>query len=98
MLLLHIFDGDGIAVGKTHGALAVLYRQRTGEHIGAANECRNKDIGRALINVLRRTDMLDHAATHDRDAVGDSHSLFLIVGHIDSGDAALVRPSEGRPA
>ena len=34
--------------------------------------------------------MLDHAAVHDGDAVGDGHGLLLIVGDVDGGDAHAV--------
>ena len=46
-------------------------------------------VGRALVNVLGRADLLDHAAVHDGDAVGNGQRLFLIVGDVDGGDAHL---------
>ena len=38
-----------------------------------------------MIEVLRRRDLLDHAAVHDHDAVGERHRLDLVVGDVDRG-------------
>ena len=40
---------------------------------------------RTVVDLLRRTDLLDTALVHDGDAVGHRHRLELVVGDVDSG-------------
>ena len=44
---------------------------------------------RALVDVLGRLHLLDHAAVHHRDAVGHRERLLLVVGHVDERDPDL---------
>ena len=48
-----------------------------------------KRVGRGGIDLDRRADLLDAAAVHDDDAVGERHRLDLVVGDVDGGDAEL---------
>ena len=45
--------------------------------------------GRPLVQLLRRAQLLDLAAVHDRDPVAHRERLLLVVGHVDEGDADL---------
>ena len=49
---------------------------KPGDEIGA----------RALVDLLGRVDLLDHAAVHDRDAVRHRERLLLVVRHVDERD------------
>ena len=42
---------------------------------------------RALVDLLGVVELLDHAAVHDRDAVGHRERLLLVVRHVDERDA-----------
>ena len=57
------------------------------DEVGQADKSGDKFIGRTLVDILRRTDLLDHAVVHDRDPVGNCQCLFLIMRHIDRCDA-----------
>ena len=41
---------------------------------------------RSVVEVLRRADLLDPAAVHDRDPVAHRQRLLLVVGHVDERD------------
>ena len=45
---------------------------------------------RAIVDVARRTDLVDPAGVHHGDAVGHRHRLFLVVRHEDQRDAELL--------
>src|SRR5580704_4332555 len=45
---------------------------------------------RMLIKVSARTDLLDPTMVEERDTVGKPQSLFLVVGHIEDGDAGFI--------
>ena len=50
--------------------------------VGPTDEGCHKHIGRPLIDLPRRADMLDLAGIHDSDRIADGHGLLLVVGHI----------------
>ena len=52
-------------------------------HGRRADEARDEDVGRAVVEVERRPRLLDHATVHDHDLVGHRHGLDLIVGDVD---------------
>jgi hypothetical protein len=52
-------------------------------HRGAADEARNEDVGRVLVQVTRGTDLLQHAILQNRDAVAHGERLGLVVGDVD---------------
>ena len=60
------------------------------DDVGLADEVRYEGVLRLIINILRRSDLLNGALIHDHDGVGHGQSLLLIVGHIDEGDAHLL--------
>ena len=74
-------------VGDAHAQPdAVLLQAAAQEiHRRRADEAGDEARLRMMIEVLRRGDLLDHAAVHDHDAVGQRHRLDLIVGDIDRG-------------
>ena len=47
-------------------------------------------LGRAVVDVTRRTDLQDLAGGHHGDAVRHGQRFFLVVGDEDEGDAGLV--------
>ena len=49
-----------------------------------------KAVLRQLVELLRRTHLLDPALVHHRDGVGHGHGLLLVVGHVHEGEADLV--------
>ena len=61
-----------------------------GDDVGVADKVRDKGIFRLVVNLLRRAHLLDIALVHDDDGVGHGESLFLVVGHVDKGDAELL--------
>src|SRR5436309_8146917 len=52
-------------------------------HRRRADEAGNEDVLGIFVQVLRRADLLKHAATHDRDLVTHRHRLDLIVRDVD---------------
>ena len=66
-------------------------------HGRAADETRHEQIGRAVVQRLRRVELLQHAVPHDGDAVAHGHGLDLVVGHVDGGRLqSLVQLDEAR--
>jgi hypothetical protein len=51
--------------------------------VDAAHELRDEDVGRPLVQLQRRADLLDDAAVEHRDAVAHGHRLDLVVGDVD---------------
>ena len=70
------------AIGDAGLELEEIHRRR-------ADEAGDEQVGGAAIDLHRRADLLQLAAAHDRDPVGQHHRLFLIVGDEDDGDAEL---------
>ena len=58
-------------------------------HRRVAEEARDEDVARPVVDLERRADLLQHALCHHRDAVGEGHRLDLVVGDVDGGDADL---------
>ena len=52
---------------------------------------------RAVVDLERRADLLDPAVVHHHDAVGHRQRLFLVVRHVDRGDAELALDARGSP-
>ena len=57
------------------------------DHVHPADEFRHETVGRALVELDRTSDLLDPAAIHDDDPIGDFHRLVLVVGDHDRRDA-----------
>src|SRR6185503_202135 len=55
-------------------------------HRGRADERRHEEVGRILVEPLRRVDLDNPAVPHDGDALAERHRLRLVVGDIDARD------------
>ena len=67
---------DDVAVDQVH-------RRRT-------DEAGDEVVGRAVVDVGRRPELLDAAAVHHHDAIGERHRLDLVVGDVDGRRPDLV--------
>ena len=58
-----------------------------GQHVHRrrADEARDEEVRRHVVEVERRADLLDPAVVHDDDLVGHGHRLDLVVGDVDRG-------------
>ena len=65
-----------VAVDGRNASLEEIHRRR-------ADEAGDEPVGRILVELERRADLLDAAGIHDHDAVGQGHGLDLIVGDVD---------------
>ncbi len=61
----------------------------TREEVGLADEAGDEAVGRAVVKLARRCDLLDVAAAHDRDAVRHGQRFFLVMGDEDEGEPRL---------
>ena len=52
-------------------------------HGRRADEARDEDVGRPVVELERRARLLDDAGVHDDDLVGHRHRLDLVVGDVD---------------
>src|SRR6185437_8827442 len=59
-------------------ALEEIHRRR-------ADEARDELVVRPVVQLERRTDLLDNAVMHHHDLVGHGHGLDLVMGDIDRG-------------
>ena len=70
-------------VPKSGAQPAFLHSARHEVHRGGPDEARHEDVGRAVVQLLRRGDLLEHPEPHHRNPVAERHRLDLIVGHVD---------------
>mmetsp|Transcript_1013 Transcript_1013/g.2513 ORF Transcript_1013/g.2513 Transcript_1013/m.2513 type:complete len:443 (-) Transcript_1013:3285-4613(-) len=89
--------GLHLAAGAAAGAWQLVFADvqhafmgAPDEAVGRAEEAVDKRRGRALVDLLRRADLLDAAVVHQHDAVGHLQRLVLVVGDEDAGDVQLV--------
>jgi hypothetical protein len=59
-------------------------------HGRRADEAGDEEVGGTIVDGLRRVELLDGAAVHDGDPVGERHGLDLVMGDIDRRHAKLV--------
>ena len=62
------------------------FHERAGQDVGGAEKTRDEQVGRPLVELHRRADLLDHAVVHHGDAVADRVRLLLVVGDEDGGE------------
>ena len=72
------------SAGLEGGAVGV---EAAGEHVHRrrADEAGDEEVGRRVVELERRADLLDAAVVHDDDLVGHGHRLDLVVGDVDGG-------------
>ena len=83
--------GHGGAIGdrQTQSALdleqaaSALVDKVPFEDVRRTQKTGNEEIGRILIKIGWRANLLKHAIIHDRDAIGERHGLDLVMRHID---------------
>ncbi len=77
---------------------APVRTRATIQHVGAAEKAGDEEIGRPLVEVHGRSDLLHRAFVHHRDPVADRVRFLLVVGHEDGGDAqALLQVAQFAP-
>ena len=59
-------------------------------HRRRADEAGDEARARRVVELVRRTDLLDHAVVHDDHAIGERHRLDLVVGDVDGRGAHLL--------
>jgi hypothetical protein len=59
-------------------------------HRRRPDETRHEEVVRALVQVLRRSHLLEHAVAQDRQPVAEGHRLDLVVSHVDRRRVELV--------
>ena len=65
------------------------------ENVALADKVGNESILRLIVNVLRRSDLLDIAVVHDYDGIAHGQRLFLVVGYVNKRNAgAFLNPFE----
>ena len=90
VLVHHVLDlGPMPLLRKQIGSAALDYQLGV-HHIGAANKGRYEQVGRPLVDILGRSDVLDNAILHDSDPVGNGHGLLLVMGDVNSSDIDAV--------
>src|SRR5262249_17232946 len=58
-------------------------------HRGTADKRSDEPVGRLLVHLKRRPDLLQRSIQHDDDAVGHRHGFDLVVRDIDGGGGEL---------
>ena len=69
--------------------LAVDPVKASAQHIYIANEGRDKPVGGAAVDFVRRTDLANATLEHDGDPIRQAQGFALIVGYEDRGNAEL---------
>ena len=81
-------------VVQLHARAAVAHLDRAADevHRRRADEAGDEQVGRIVVDLLRRADLADLAVLHHHDAIAQRHRLDLVVGHVhDRGLDALVQ-------
>lgn len=61
-----------------------------GQHINRSHKAHHERSGRLVVDLSRRTDLLDAALVHHHDPVSHLHGLLLVVGNDHGSDMHLV--------
>ena len=67
-----------------------ILQHGAGEDVAVTDKISNKGVGGLVVDIFRCPDLLDVALVHDYDGIGHGQRFFLIMGHIDEGDAKLI--------
>src|SRR3954469_11004300 len=73
------------AVAELHTAVGDRHLDQV--HRRGADEAGDEEVGRAVVHVARRVDLLEQTVLEDGHAVAHRHGLDLVVGDVDGGDA-----------
>ena len=77
---------------------AVLDRRLDEVHRGRSDEGGDEDVLRAVVEILRRVDLLEKAVAHDGDPLAERHRLDLVVRHVHRRHVEpLVQPGQLGP-
>ena len=68
----------------------LIFDHRTAQDIALADKIRHKAVLRFIVDIRRRTDLLNLTFAHHDHAVGKRQRLFLIMRHVDKGDTELL--------
>src|ERR1700730_12819195 len=71
----------------SRATFATLGHHRAFDQVRFAEEAGDKRIGRSLIHLARRSDLINPATINDGDAVGHTHRLLLVVRDVQHGHA-----------
>ena len=71
-------------------AVPALDRRFDHVHRRRADEAAHEEVDGALVEILRRRDLLELALAHHRDAIAHRHRLDLVVRDVDRRDPELV--------
>ena len=84
MLVLRHFHREITTVHDQAGAVLADF---DGEevHRGRTDETGHEQVGWAIIQMLRRIQLLEQAFVHDRDAGRHGHGFHLVMGHVNKG-------------
>ena len=91
---------DPRATGEINDQRAVVFPEKKVSTLGmedslqkihgwAAKEPSDEEVGRLVVNLKRRGDLLNDAVFHHHDPLSHSHGLDLVVGHINHGRLQL---------
>ena len=61
----------------------------TGVNVALTDKVRNKYGMRLIINLLRRTDLLNLTVGHNHNLIRHGQGFFLVMGNVDEGDTQL---------
>ncbi len=78
-----------LEIRADEGSRAPLVGELPAKHVHgrAADKGGNERVGRCVVHVVGRPELLEARRTHDRNLVGHGHRFQLIVRHIDDGGA-----------
>ena len=80
-----------VAVPIRHDEAVAFTLERPFEHVHrrTADEARDEEVRRTLVQALRRVELLQQPPAHDRDAVAHRHRLDLVVRDVHRRDREL---------
>ena len=68
----------------------IIPQHDAGQDIALPDELGHEDVLGLVINIHRCADLLDDPFVHHHNGVAHGEGFFLVVGHIDEGDAQLL--------